>query len=297
MVRKPFVAVVCCLLILLAVPVFAENDKSKDKDGLWCGTKDKDGLEAQAIEEYNELMAPQRRGGRFQQQGDAVTTIRVYFHVITDASGAGNVSDAAINAQIQVLNDSYAGLTGGAPTRFQFQLVSVDRTANNSWFTSTGGASESQMKNALRQGGAGDLNFYTNGMGGGLLGWATFPSDYASAPKLDGVVCHYASLPGGAYTNYNQGDTGTHEVGHWVGLYHTFQGGCNGNGDFVADTPAERSPASGCPAGRDTCKGKSGAGDDPIHNFMDYTYDTCIYEFTPGQATRAGSLSGTYRGL
>lgn len=94
------------------------------------------------------MMAP-RGGGRFQHESNAAGTINVYVHVITNSSGAGNVSDTAIANQITVLNNSFGGRTGGAATRFQFVLVATDRTANDAWFTSTGGATETAMKNLL----------------------------------------------------------------------------------------------------------------------------------------------------
>src|SRR3954465_16029046 len=82
---------------------------------------------------------------------------------------------------------------------------------------------------------------------------------------------------------YDEGKTVTHEAGHWLNLEHTFFGGCNAKGDFVDDTPAQRGPSSGCPVGADTCRE---AGVDPIHNYMDYSYDSCYWEFTPGQTQR-----------
>jgi hypothetical protein len=273
-------------------PVFGEQLRG-------CGTQVLTEEEAFAVEEHTQaLLAQKSSDERFRISSNAVTvTIPVWFHVVTSTSGAGNVSDGMIADQIQVLNDAFSGVTGGANTRFRFALAGVTRTANNTWFNAgPGSTAEAQMKNALHVGNAATLNFYTNN-GGGLLGWATFPSSYSSQPLKDGVVCLYSSLPGGSAAPYNEGDTGTHEVGHWLGLYHTFQGGCSKNNDYVADTPAERSEAYGCPNGRDTCAGKQYPGLDPIENFMDYTDDYCMYKFSTGQADRASSLSATYRGL
>ncbi len=218
--------------------------------------------------------------------------IDVYFHVISagPAASQGNLPDAQIAAQMQVLNDAYAA------AGYSFQLVAVTRTQNAAWYVmSPDSAAEQQAKAALRQGGADALNVYSANPGGGLLGWATFPSDYAGDMSNDGVVILFSSVPGGTAEPYNLGDTATHEVGHWMGLYHTFQGGCGIRGDQVRDTPAERSPAYGCPVGRDTCTKPRQAGLDPITNFMDYTDDACMVEFTTRQDARMDSQFTMYR--
>jgi hypothetical protein len=144
------------------------------------------------------------------------------------------------------------------------------------------------------------LNLYTCKPGRSLLGWSTLPWELADNQNMDGVVIHYASLPGGPLAPYNLGGTAIHEIGHWLGLLHTFQDGCGDEsatgcdhtGDLVCDTPGEASAAFGCPIDRDTCPGP---GLDPIHDYMDYTDDACYDHFTAGQDERADFMMATYR--
>ncbi|BCJ77543.1 zinc metalloprotease [Catellatospora sp. IY07-71] len=224
----------------------------------------------------------------------ATVTIPVVVHVISEdgTRANGNIPDSMITSQINVLNQAYSGATGGAATAFAFQLQSINRVTNASWYPIVYNSNtEKAMKAALRVGGAGTLNIYTGLLSQDLLGWATFPQ--SNITSYDGAVLLAESLPGGNASPYNLGDTATHEIGHWLNLYHTFQGGCNGQGDQVADTPAEKTAAFGCPTNLDTCKSKPGL--DPIHNFMDYTDDACMYEFTAGQATRMLDAWNAYR--
>ncbi|MGC5018736.1 zinc metalloprotease [Micromonospora sp. DT47] len=252
---------------------------------------------AQVREREADLVAALRERANFRAGTGATTlatvSIPVVVHVIQrDGTRAGgNIPDSLITSQISVLNQAYGGATGGAATAFGFQLTKINRVTNPSWYPIVQGSSaERQMKTSLREGGKNTLNVYLGELSDNLLGWATFPK--RKLDSMDGVVVLSESLPGGTATNYNQGDTGTHEVGHWLNLYHTFQGGCSGSGDSVSDTPAEASPAFQCPTGRDTC---ATAGLDPITNFMDYTYDSCMYQFTAGQASRMLTAWNAYR--
>lgn len=216
----------------------------------------------------------------------ATGNIKVAFHVIYDpTTGEGNIPQSQIDAQIAKLNSDYAG------TGFTFTLASVDRTGNKTYFGMTPN-SDSKPKNALAIDPLHRFNVYTAKPGQGLLGWATFPSSYAESSKLHGVVIHYASVPGGTLAPYNLGRTLVHEAGHYLGLYHTFQGGCTAPGDQVDDTPYEASAAFGCPTGRNTC---AATGNDPINNFMDYTDDACMFQFSAGQTVRMQAQVGTYR--
>jgi hypothetical protein len=259
------------------------NQEAFIESGARCATRDLTPERRERVD--SEIADHVRKGGGIPLAAGGV--VDVHFHVITSSSGEGNLTNRQVGRQIDVLNGAFAG------TGWSFRLATVDRTANEEWFAmEPGTVAERDAKAALRIGSADDLNIYSANPGSNLLGWATFPSSYASRPSSDGVVILYSSLPGGAAEPYDEGDTATHEVGHWMGLYHTFQGGCSNKNDLVSDTPAERSPAFGCPFGRDTCRG---GGLDPIENFMDYTDDACMTEFSAGQDARMDAQFSTYR--
>jgi hypothetical protein len=316
LIRVPFLSV-CATAILVALaqaPASAERGRPFILDGVTfesqaafiqsggrCGTVARGRpTRAPATDQIRKWIAENRvaAGGE----------IPVAFHVISGSRGEGDVPEAWLDAQILVLNRTYAGrdydgrvVRGAANTGYTFVKASVSRTLNNQWFKmSPGSHAEFVAKTALNVTPQTTLNLYTCKPGHFLLGWSTFPWELADNPAMDGVVIHYASLTGGPLAPYNLGGTAVHEVGHWIGLLHTFQDGCGDEspagcettGDLVCDTPGEATATFGCPIGADTCPGD---GEDPIHNYMDYTDDACYDNFTDGQDARADFMMANYR--
>lgn len=216
-----------------------------------------------------------------------VYVIPVVFHIIYASDGTGNLPAHRIEEQMQVLNTDYQALTralegDAANTHIYFQLAGVTRTMNDAWFADE---NEVAYKQALGWDPARFLNIYVNSAGG-YLGYATLPQDTSTGIR-DGVVVLYSvvggrNLPDAAM--YDQGRTLVHEVGHYLGLLHTFEGyGCFEGyiaGDLIADTASESEEHYGCTQTY-TC----GTPDD-IHNFMNYTDDLCMWRFTREQANR-----------
>ena len=236
--------------------------------------------------------------------------IPVVVHVVYNTADQ-NISDAQILSQINVLNEVYERMLGtrgynnspiGSNTRIEFRLAQLDpgnlpttgiervQTAVTE-FTNSG--SEKDNVKFRSKGGADAwrstsyLNFWVCNLRSGLLGYASFPGGDA---KVDGVAVTYKSFGDSVGTSitlpYCLGRTTTHEVGHWLNLYHTFQDGCpNTNclneGDKVCDTPPVETPTSGCPPNRASCGGSV-----LINDYMDYTYDACMNLITEGQNYR-----------
>ena len=208
-------------------------------------------------------------------------TLPVYVHIMRSATGRGDVTNAQVYRQLAVLNSDFAG------AGFSFDLISTRRYTNSAWHKDQ---QSTQYRSLTRQGGARALNIWLVDLP--WFGVATFPWDYARKGAVDGIRVDYDSLPGGSIIHFNEGRTATHETGHWLGLFHTFQGGCTALNDQVDDTPAQATPTNGCPVGRDSCPLP---GDDPVHNYMDYSWDSCYTHFTADQAARMNRAWVAYR--
>jgi hypothetical protein len=247
-----------------------------------CATEDPSMLAADGLLVEPDLTEP-------GDPGETVT-IDVYVHVLLSTGGAGDVPDDQIEAQVEVLDEAFTG------TPFRFGLAGITRSFRTGWHRMTpGSTAEATAKRILHRGTRSDLNIYLANPTDGPLGWATFPARVAEDLTGDGVVLLNGTLPGGKAVPFSEGDTATHEVGHWLGLHHTFQGGCSKSNDLVGDTNAEAEPALGCPFGRDSCTGESQPGRDPVENYMDFADDACMVAFTAGQVARMQAQWQAYR--
>ncbi len=236
-------------------------------------------------DEINARAAPAPRNG--------VQHVQVVVHVVS-APGAPHftVSDSLIGKQLSVLDKDFAA------AGFGFDLKAVERT-QLSTLPKTADELDA-LKSKLHRGNAATLNLYlmpelkldkTD-----LLGISSFPWKLAKHPKADGVSVLATTMPGGSTDTYsNGGRTATHEIGHWLGLWHTFQGGCK-DSDHVSDTPAMAAPARvpRPPETTDSCRRKP--GNDPVHNPMNYIADDWVREFTPQQIERMNKAWDKYRG-
>ena len=219
-------------------------------------------------------------------------TIPIMFHVLRTSGPAditGNVSRRLIIKQLRILNRAFAH------TAFKFRIKMITRTTNRSWFYSNRHSSEElAMKRSLRRGGRGTLNVWS--VYGGTGSFGTYPWWYPGNPQKDGIAHTVRSLPGGSNAPYDKGDLLVHEVGHWLGLFHTYEYGCGRNqSDGVNDTPAEASAAGSCNERRDSCPRERGR--DPVHNYMDQVGDSCANQFTRDQRSRMRTMAVGWRGI
>ena len=258
-------------------------------------------------------------------QSGGIIYIPVVVHIIHNGDAYGvseNITDEQVASQITVMTQDFRRMMGtpgyntnplGADIQIEFVLAKVDPNGNpTNGITRTNmcedfwemDAIDSTVKPATIWDPTQYMNMWSVNFGGAdsdILGYAQFPSNGTATANTDGVVAGYsyfgssALYPAGNFSApYDRGRTMTHEVGHFLGLYHTFQGGCAGEnntaGDFCADTPAVSSPNYGCTP-RNSCP--TGATD-MIANYMDYTDDTCMNIFTIEQKARVVSVMNTF---
>jgi len=241
--------------------------------------------------------------------------ISVVVHILMDDSCTnGVISDAMVQSQIDILNEDFLALagsngSGGTDAQVQFRLADetptgqptngITRTCNTTYYNDGGNYWNTLAWDPNRY-----LNIYTN-TASGALGYVPFlPADAGGAlvgDPGDRVVILWSAFGRDASAvPYDQGRTATHEVGHYLGLEHTFspQGscgsqaapGCYSDGDLICDTLPQASPNFGCPASASSC-----STPDPFHNYMDYTDDLCMEEFSVEQSRRTRCSLEHYR--
>ncbi|MEZ5390111.1 MAG: zinc metalloprotease [Nitrososphaeraceae archaeon] len=252
------------------------------------------------------------------KKGPQIVTLPVVVHVIWN-SQEQNISEEQINSQIKILNEDYRMRNsdiGSIPSPFrplasdcyiEFKLACRDpegNTTNGITRTRTNKSSFDTDDSVKFSSSSGInawptekyLNIWVCNLGGGLLGYAQFPG---GPVETDGVVVTFTAFGnmGTAAPPFNKGRTTTHEVGHWLNLYHIWgddtwlSDPCSGS-DNVADTPNQAGENYGTPSFPHISCNNAPDGDMFV-NYMDYTDDESMFMFTKGQVLRMeATLSG-----
>ncbi len=249
-------------------------------ENLICGTPDSNPEDLLVtIDQVERWVEQQERSSR------NIVNIQIAWHVIHNENGTGTLSVNQIADQITWLNNAFADHD------FIFTLASIDYTENNDWFNNMYDL-DGQVKAALFIDPYHHMNVYTAAIfNDGVAGYAYLPNQWSEGSYMHGIVLDYRTLP---YAGGYDGDTATHETGHYLGLLHTFYNNCTTGNDGVDDTPAQHEDYLWqCNNNLDSCP--TLPGNDPVHNYMTYTSNSCQWEFTQGQKDRMHAMVATYR--
>lgn len=283
---------------------------------------------------YTKLLATRPAIKTLEQKADAAVTsfkptfnkangiiyIPVVFHVIHQ-DGPENISQEQIMNQIDILNEDFRKKNGtpgfnispvGTDMQIEFRLAQYDpngkkhdgiiRIKNAATENANDDVKELSYWNSAQYLNIWVVSSINLGLGtptgGTVLGYAQFPWLQSSLPTTDGIVIRSDQVGVIGSGQLSQGGrTLTHEIGHWIGLFHTFQGGCAGGtssncasqGDRVCDTPPVSAANFGCDTTKNTCNNDVPDLPDQVRNYMDYSDGTCMNMYTEGQKARAYS--------
>jgi Predicted Zn-dependent proteases len=196
--------------------------------------------------------------------------VLIAWHVIHTSTGAGNITDDAIYTCIEWLNETFL------PHFISFTVDSIDRTENDDWFNNWYGNDAWPGMQALNVDPYHYLNIYSaNLYADGVAGWSYLGNGFGASDYRQSVNLDFREVQWG-------NDTNTHEVGHHMGLPHTFNNTCSQDSDGIDDTPRHHEDYLwSCNENLDSCPDDE--GNDPVHNYMTYTSSASQYEFTEGQ--------------
>lgn len=307
-------------LYLLLLIIFEISGINAQQDRPICGTPTLQDIQITNPEMYKAIMdnALNNEQSKYQKSNGDIITIPVVVHVIYgDALGLENISDEQIYSQIKALNEDYGKISGtsgdgnGVNMKIQFCLAS--KAPNGKYTTGitrkksnltvhNKSTQEASLKALIQWPPDRYLNVWvvksiTNSSGIFVLGYSSFPE---GSESLDGIVMRYGAFGRTGYLlpDNNLGKSFSHEVGHWLGLFHTFQNGCDAiqitalncanTGDLICDTPVDTIQYDNC-VDKNTCDNEDGDPHDLVHNYMTYYCDSCLNEFTQGQKDKVYS--------